>query len=115
VDADRSGHTWQNLQADSENIIKDGKIRKLLDEWNVGLRLSSPYKHSQNGFVERHIGMLYDLARTYMLQSNAPPSLQEDAIRYACKIMNECRIPFDMDMTPEEAFTGKRPSMWKIS
>jgi hypothetical protein len=85
-----------------------------LREWNVDLhsvRLSAKYKHGQNGYVERHIGMLYDLARTIILQNNVPPSLHEDALKYASILLNECRVPQSMDITPEEAFTGKRPSM----
>jgi hypothetical protein len=108
-----TGHlpNWKILQTDSEIVLIAGNTKTLLDKWGIGLNLSVPYKHAQNGLIERHIGMLYDVARTMMLQSKAPPSLFEDCLKYAKTILNECRVPYDMGITPYEAFTGKRPTM----
>ena len=58
--------------------------------------------------MERHIGILYDLTRVYVLQSNVPRLFLSDAMRHACYVLNTARVPRGMDMTPQEAFTGKR-------
>jgi len=73
--------------------------------------LSAPYKKGQNGNVERHIGMIYDLVRTYMLASKAPQNLIEFAMRHAINVLNCCQVPRMMNMTPEQAWSGENPSM----
>jgi phage anti-repressor protein len=45
-----------------------------------------------------------------MLMSDAPKFLMEDAMRYAVKILNECRVPKHMEVTPYEIFHNKKPT-----
>lgn len=104
------GHTWKYLQTDSESIFEGGKVPDILNTFNIGIRYSSPYKHEQNGDIERHIGMIYDLSRTHMIASSASRFLFADAIKYAVFILNHFRVPYNRTMTPAEMFTKQKPS-----
>jgi hypothetical protein len=103
------GFTWKLLQSDAEHVITKGAVKALLDTLKVKPRISVPYLHWQNGFIERHIGMTQDLATTYMLYCNAKPCFLEYAIKHAVIMMNECRIPDRMTTTPYEKFHGSLP------
>ena len=110
---ENDGHTWRTFQCDSEKVLVLGKVKEFLENNNIQLRLSTPYKHAQNGDIERHIGLLYDLTRVLMLTTEAPKYLMEDAMTWACKTLNECRVPRNMDLTPSEVYSGRRPSLMK--
>ena len=91
---------WKILQSDSEknSCIKHG----------IKQQFSAPYKHQQN-LIERTIGTLQNVCRTLMLQYNVPETYNEDCIKFACTIMNQCRISTGMETTPHEALTGEKP------
>jgi hypothetical protein len=58
--------------------------------------------------------MVYDLARTLMIQNKVPESFFEDALKLSVLILNECRIPRGHNETPEQMFSGKKPDLRKI-
>jgi hypothetical protein len=49
---DRNGYTWKAIQCDSEKILMTGRVQQFLDDKNIILRFSTPYKHGQNGDVD---------------------------------------------------------------
>jgi hypothetical protein len=110
----KGNYEWNAFRSDSETIMTDGKIKKFMEENNIICKPSVPYKHEQNGAVERHIGMVYDLARTLMIQNKVPESFFEDALKLSVLILNECRIPRGHNETPEQMFSGKKPDLRKI-
>lgn len=59
--------------------------------------------------MERSVGQVYDLARTMMIDSNAPPTMLEDATKVIWTILNECRLAPGTDQTPYELFHGDKP------
>ena len=75
----RGNYDWNEFRADSEKTLTDGSIKEFLEENNIDFKPSTPYKHEQNGTVEKHIGMVYDLARTLMIQ--VPESFFEEALK----------------------------------
>jgi hypothetical protein len=111
TDIESNGYHWRKFQCDAENIFTMGDARQFFDSNGIQLHISAPYKHGQNGDIERTIGMLYDLTRYHMLSSEAPPSLTMEAMKYAAYILNDCRVPSSLSITPSEKFTGIRPSM----
>jgi hypothetical protein len=54
--------------------------------------------------MERHMGMIYNLALTYMVPQQVRPCFMEQALIQATMNLNECRIPTNMDKTPYEMF-----------
>lgn len=88
---DKSGHEWRYLQSDAEAIYTDGDVKRLMDRLGITQQFSSPYRHDQNGLVERS------------------PSMLEDTIKVACIILNECRLAPGTDQTPYELFYGSKP------
>ena len=83
-------------------------MKEYLTQHLVELRLSAPYKKQQNGSMESTIGVIQNLVRTYMLQYNIPAYFMEDAIKYACYILNSFSISKDSTSTPYEQMTGHK-------
>jgi hypothetical protein len=110
----QSNHIWKNLQSDGDTVILDDKVICRLRDLNVNYQTSAPYKHGQNGFIERNIGFLYNVARMFMNQLKVSSQFLGEALIHACYMLNRARIPRRMNKTPEEAFTGIKPNLINI-
>jgi hypothetical protein len=101
---------WRILQADSDSVFISETVRQWLDEKHIKLQLSVPYKHWQNGQIERDVQNVMDMARTVMADSKAPPSYWVFAVQYACYVLNRTPVRGE-DKTPLEAITGAKPDV----
>ena len=111
---DPSKYQWKFLQSDSEKVLIEGKFKEFLVANSIGTRKSSPYIHSENGMVERAVGLVQDLARFLMKKTAVPGKYYEDAIRSACDTLNKFRLVPGSKITPFEMFSGRRPDYKKF-
>jgi hypothetical protein len=75
-----------------------------------GLRFefTTPYFHQQNSVPERLNRILVTVGRAMLQDAGLPEPFWQDAIEAACYIRN--RVPVGpKGMTPEEAYSGKKP------
>jgi hypothetical protein len=70
---EQTGHVWRLLQCDRGSSNTKGTVLDWLLKQHIEIQYSAPYKHSQNGMVERDIGTVMDRARTVMSVHNSPP------------------------------------------
>jgi hypothetical protein len=90
---DKTNYKWEYLQTDDEKATTKGKVKQFVRTQGIKQRISAPYKHGQNGTIEKMVNLVQDLAATLMFQSGAPRKYYFDAIKMACHILNTCRIP----------------------
>ena len=90
---DKTDYTWKVLQTDDEKSTTRGRVKQFCRDHKIVQHISAPYKHGQNGMIERAVGMVQDLAATLMFQFNAPDQYYFNAIKQACYILKTCRIP----------------------
>jgi hypothetical protein len=112
--ADKYGHSWKVLQSDSESDFNSADVNNFCIKHLIDQQYSAPYKHGQNGSIERRIGILQDLVRTMMLQYAVPPSLLEDCITYSCYIMNNFHIQKNRSVSATEEVTTNIPDFSRV-
>jgi hypothetical protein len=105
------GHELKVLQSDSEAVFKDEKIANWCRKRNVRTHLSPPYLHEANGKAERNIQTIVEMARTYMLSSNAPPNVWEYAVALAVHNLNLTPRSSLNWKSPRELVTGEVPDI----
>lgn len=105
---------WKVLQADVDSAFISKQVTSWLTKKSIRLQLSVPYKHSQNGMVERDMQFLIDKARSMMSVYNTPPKFWGCAIQCACDLINLTHTPAGTELTPHEMITGDKPDVSKL-
>jgi hypothetical protein len=105
------GHEMKVLQSDSEAVFKDEKIANWCTKRNIRTHLSPPYLHEANGKAERNIQTVVEMARTYMISSNAPPNVWEYAVALAVHNLNLTPRASLNWKSPHELVTGEVPDI----
>jgi hypothetical protein len=106
-----TGHTWRLVQADQAKAHKRVSVLDWLIKHYIRIQYSAPYKHSQNGMVERDIGFIMDRARTVMAQYNTPPQYWGWAVQYASYTINRTHVPQSTGKTAYEMVYKKLPNV----
>ena len=92
------------LDGAGENRTLGNELRLL----GIAVEYTTAYTPSQNGVSERLNCTLVGMAKAMLLASGLPQKFWGFAIEAACYIRN--RLPIGpRQMTPEQAFTGKKP------
>ena len=95
------GQKVLRMQTDSDYLLYDNaEVRQWLTERGIELSMSSPYVHAQNGWIERDMQSILDIARTIMMPYQTPLVFWDFAIQHAVYIKNR---------SPHEALHGKTP------
>ena len=72
--------------------------------------MTTVYTPEQNGVSERLNRSLITIARSMLLQAKLPPRFWGEAVIAACYLRNRIVIRLG-GKSPEEAFTGRKPSL----
>jgi hypothetical protein len=89
-----------------ENIT----LGKMLRSYGITIEYTTAYTPSQNGIAERLNRTLIQMAKAMLFQANLPQKFWGYAIEAACYIRN--RLPISPgNVTPYEAFFGKKPNL----
>ena len=80
---------------------------------NVGIlcQFSQPYTPQHNSVAERQNRTILDIVRTFLTNNDISSYLWAEAVRAACQIMNLRSSKSSPDKTPDELFSGKKPSI----
>ncbi|CAI7805039.1 unnamed protein product [Closterium sp. NIES-53] len=76
------------LHSDCGGDFHSGVLAGFCDEQGIRQSWTLPESPQQNGFVERRIGLVMDIARTSMIHARAPHFLWPYALRYAAHQLN---------------------------
>lgn len=105
----QTGKTIKCLRSDNGGEYINKKFEFELDKYGIVRQLSCPYSPQQNGVAERFNRTILDLTRAMLIDANTPKSFWAEAVNTACYIRNRC--PLDDGRTPEEIWTGRKPSV----
>jgi transposase InsO family protein len=91
-----------------------GEFKAIEDELRTkfGIRIewTTPYTPEQNGVSERLNRTLISLARAMLIDAQLPYKFWGEAVKAICYIRNRTAIG-PKGLTPEEAFTGRKPGI----
>ncbi|KAI7936927.1 hypothetical protein MJO28_015826 [Puccinia striiformis f. sp. tritici] len=105
-----SDHDVLCIRSDNGGEFISNKFNLFLQKLHIRHEMSVPYKHHQNGNVERTNRTLLDMARTFLIHAKLPNSLWLLALRQAAFIFNRI-LHVDDFKTPYELSLGKTPSL----
>ncbi|XLT27854.1 hypothetical protein HN873_059146, partial [Arachis hypogaea] len=74
-------------------------------------QLTTRYTPQQNGVAERKNRTIMDMVRCMLKSKQMPKEFWAEAVATAVHILNKCPTKSVRDKTPEEAWSGKRPSI----
>ncbi|GJP81254.1 hypothetical protein CLOP_g11416 [Closterium sp. NIES-67] len=113
VEAERqSGKQLKVLRTDNGGEFVNEEFNSYLRSKGILRQLTVPYTPQHNSIAERVNRSLLDCVRTLLADSGLPLKFWGDALGMACWVKN--RLPtkgLAADMTPHEAFYGRKPNM----
>jgi hypothetical protein len=98
---------WSNHHHGGEYISKG--FQSFLKTHGIEKQTSTPYRPQQNGVAERANRTLVEMARSMLHAQNLNKSLWAEAVVNAAYTKNRCPSRALPSITPEEAWSGKKP------
>ncbi|KAJ3705098.1 hypothetical protein LUZ61_008803 [Rhynchospora tenuis] len=119
---DESKVSVKGLEKESDYLIKalrsdrGGEFTSTIFETfckEHGIRrpLTAPYSPQQNGVAERKNRTILDMVRCLLKTKNMPKEFWAEAVQCAVYVQNRCKHASLEDMTPEEAWSGQKPTV----
>jgi len=109
---------WKNrpqiLQGDYDSLHTEKKTNQWLKNRGIKLQLSAPFKHAQNGQIERDMQNVLDRTRTMMSIYDAPFRMWEFAVRYAVELINMSPTSTAENKTPYEQIYHEKPDISQL-
>ena len=97
------------FHSDGARYFTDHRIKDLLQQRGGRFTTSPPYTPNKNAVAERTIRTVCEMARTMMIDANAPASLWGEAITYAVYLLNNLPYLAGEAATRMSLWHGKAP------
>ena len=85
------------------------EFNKFCEDTAILRHYTAPYSPQQNGVVERRNRTVMAMGRSMLKERNVPSELWGEAIRHAVYVLNRLPTRSLSEMTPHEAWFGKKP------
>ncbi|KAD1131218.1 hypothetical protein E3N88_43246 [Mikania micrantha] len=108
----QSGERIKGLRTDRGGEYCGNEFQNFLRENGILHQLTTSYTPQQNGVAERRNRSLLNLARSMLKHKNMPDDFWGEAVACAAYIINRTITKSLENMTPKEAWTGFKPSVW---
>ena len=106
-----TGHLIQALRTDNGGEYTSNAFRDYCLNNGIAREFAPPYTPQRNGVAERRNRSLLDITRSLLLDKALPSPLWAEAVKAACDLLNLRSTKKHPDKTPEELFSGKKPSI----
>lgn len=81
------------------------------DTNDIRRQLTTAYTPQQNGVSERKNRTILNMVRSMLVRGKMPKKFWPEAVNWSIHILNRCPISSVQDMTPEEAWMGRKPTV----
>ena len=81
------------------------------EEQGIRRFLTAPYTPQQNGVVERKNRIILDMVRSMLKSKRMPKEFWAEAVQCAIYVQNQCPHAKLDDQTPQEAWSGQKPTI----
>ncbi|KAK2427210.1 putative mitochondrial protein [Trifolium repens] len=106
-----SGCIMQCLRTDRGGEFTSTAFNDFCNVNGVKRQLTAAYTPQQNGVSERKNRTLLNMVRSMITARDVPKKFWPEAVKWAAYVMNRCPTFAVRDMTPEEAWSGRKPSV----
>lgn len=107
----QSGNFIKCLRTDRGGEYNSTEFKEFCKEHGIKQQLTTAYTPQQNGIAERKKRTIINMGRAVLLEKEIPKSLWADAVQWANHVLNRSPTMIVKDMTPEEAWSGNKPSI----
>lgn len=99
------------LRTDNGSEFCNENMESILRKTGVKHQKTTPYTPEQNGLCERMNRTLIEKARCMLIDANLPKKFWAESVNTASHIINRCPSRVLNGKTPEEVWTGKKPTL----
>lgn len=107
----QTGLKLQKFRTDNGTEFTCNKMRAVFDSSGIIHQTSNYYTPEQNGVSERRIRMIVEKAKCMLFGAGLPTMFWAEAVNAAVHIINRSVTSTLNNMTPHEAFSGKKPDL----
>ena len=97
------------IDGDGEYVSKD--IDRLCEKEGIMYEVVPPYTPQKNGIAERKSRTIMNMVRSMLKGKNLPKEFWGEAVSTATYILNKCPTKKLEGITPEECWSGVKPSL----
>ncbi|KAK4384934.1 Retrovirus-related Pol polyprotein from transposon TNT 1-94 [Sesamum angolense] len=106
----QSGRSIKVLRSDRGKEYNNLEFDKFCEEEGIEHQTTVSYNPQQNGVSERKNRTVMEMARSMLQEKHLPKAFWAEAVYTAVYLLNRCPTKAVQNMTPIEAWTGKKPS-----
>jgi transposase InsO family protein len=106
-----SGHKVKVLRSDNGGEYTSKAFEAFMRDHGIAHQTSAPYTPQQNGVAERANRTLVEMARAMLHAQGLKYEFWAEAVSNAAYIRNRCPTSAVASMTPQEAWSGRRPNI----
>ncbi|WVZ24171.1 hypothetical protein V8G54_002715 [Vigna mungo] len=106
----QSGLKMKLLRTDGGGEFNSKEMNKFCEERGMIREVVAPYTPQHNGLVERRNKTLVEMTRCLLKGKKLPHNLWGEAVVTAAYLLNRCPTKALKNTTPEEAWSGIKPS-----
>jgi transposase InsO family protein len=99
------------LRTDRGGEYTSTAFNEFCDVNGIRRQLTAAYTPHQNGVSERKNRTIMNMVRCMLGDRNVPKKYWPEAVKMSVHILNRCPTFAVKDMTPEEAWSGRKPSV----
>lgn len=107
----QSEHKVKVLRSDNGGEYTGKAFDEFLSKHGIARNTSAPYTPQQNGVAERANRTIVEMARSMLYAQELMREFWAEAVRTAVYTRNRCPSRALQGVTPEEAWSGKRPTI----
>ena len=105
------GKKVKKIRSDNGTEFCNDKLKKFFHEKGIDHQLTTPYTPKSNGLAERANRTILDGARAILIDSKLPIKFWAEAVATTTYLKNHSLVKPNEKLTPEEKFTGRKPSV----
>ncbi|XP_058110887.1 uncharacterized protein LOC131253765 [Magnolia sinica] len=106
-----AGCSIQVLRTDRGGEYNSYKFTNFCEEHDIKRQLTTPFTPQQNGVCERKNRTIMNMVRSLLTKGEIPKKIWPEAVNWSVHILNESPTLAVQNMTPEEAWSGRRPNV----
>lgn len=106
-----TGRKIRKFRSDIGGEYICGRLKAYFKQHGIQHQTTTPYTPEQNGLAERMNRTIVEKARCMLFDSDLSKQFWAEAVSTAAYIVNRLPCGNDMDVTPEEAWTGRKPDV----
>jgi transposase InsO family protein len=107
----QSGRSIKVLRSDRGKEYTSNEFDKFCEEEGVERQLTVGYTPQQNGVSERKNQTVMEMAKSMLFEKGMPKEFWPEAVNTAVYLLNRCPTKAVWNMTPFEAWSGRKPSV----